>query len=409
MTTLRLVWKELRERPGQLATSFLAIGLGVTVIVAVKTVAHFSAKAVARQLDELGTNVLVLPKGVSVSDYYTADVHGEGMPEQYVGRIHNSSLEGVDNLSPKLTQPVELAGERVLLTGILPKNEFGSKAVWAEAGGIFARPKGCGTVTSPLAFLKPGEPDKTAVRRAVVEQLGPNEAWVGADIATEHKLRAGSKLTLEGSSFEVKRVLPETGTVDDSRVFAHLHTVQEMFGKPGLLNGIEIVGCCQEIAKGVLISGLNKLLPEARVVTIKQIASTQLKTNRLLEKFSLIFLIIIVIVGGAGIANYMQSNVQQRLREIGTLMALGMPPRGLMVVFLAKAVFLGVTGGLFGYVAGSILAVVLGPQVAQAPVAPLAAWLGWALLISTAIAVIASAIPALRAARVDPVDALREL
>jgi len=409
MTTLRLVWRELRERPGQLATSFIAISLGISVIVAIKTVAHFSEKAVARQLDELGANVLILPKGVSVGDYYTSDVHGEEMPEEYVGRILNSSLQGVDNLSPKLTQSMELGTGRILLTGILPKNEFGNKAAWAEAGGIFARPTGCGTVKSPLAFLQPGQPDKMAVRRAVVEELQPNEVLVGAEVAAAHNLKAGAKLTVKGKSFAVRQVLPETGTVDDSRVFAHLHTVQKLFAKPGKLNGIEILGCCQSIAAGTLIGGLNKLLPDARVVTIKQIASTQLKTNTLMEKFSVIFLAIIVIVGGAGIANYMQSNVQQRLREIGTLMALGMEPRSLLVVFLAKAVFLGVTGGLVGYVVGSLLAVVLGPQIAQAPVLPLPVWLGWAVLLSTGIAVVASALPAARAARLDPVIALREL
>jgi len=109
VTTLRLVWKELFERPSQLITSFIAIVLGIAVIVSIRTMTHFSGKAVARELDNLGANVLILPKASSVDNYYTADFEGEEMPEEYVDRITTSSLQGVDNLSPKLTMPVTLA------------------------------------------------------------------------------------------------------------------------------------------------------------------------------------------------------------------------------------------------------------------------------------------------------------
>ena len=62
MTTFRLVLKELRERKSQLVTSFVAIALGITVIVAVRTMSTFSEKAVAGELDNLGANVLISPR-----------------------------------------------------------------------------------------------------------------------------------------------------------------------------------------------------------------------------------------------------------------------------------------------------------------------------------------------------------
>jgi len=58
-----------------------------------------------------------------------------------------------------------------------------------------------------------------------------------------------------------------------------------MFGKERVVNAIEMIGCCKEISRG-LIDGLNKLLPDAKVVTIKQIAQTQLNTNTMMENFS---------------------------------------------------------------------------------------------------------------------------
>ena len=66
------------SRPG------LAILLGVTALVAIHTVTVHSEKAVARELDSLGANVLILPKGVTLQDYYAADLHGETLPEELV-------------------------------------------------------------------------------------------------------------------------------------------------------------------------------------------------------------------------------------------------------------------------------------------------------------------------------------
>ena len=110
--------------------------------------------------------------------------------------------------------------------------------------------------------------------------------------------------------------------MDDSRTFAHLHTVQELAGKGPVLNAIEIVGCCSAISQG-LVQKINRLLPEAKVVTITQIVDTQIKTNQMMGRLSMLFLVIIVVVGGASIANYMFANVFERRREIGTLMAMG--------------------------------------------------------------------------------------
>jgi len=59
-------------------------------------------KAVERELDTLGANVLILPKAVTLQDYYSADLHDEVIPEEYVLRLTMSDIEGVDNLSPKL-------------------------------------------------------------------------------------------------------------------------------------------------------------------------------------------------------------------------------------------------------------------------------------------------------------------
>ena len=405
MNLKKLVWRELFERKSQMITIFVGILLGITTVIAIKNITYYSEKAVAREMDSLGANVLVLPKSVTLQDYYSADMHSETIPEEYALRLTMSNLEGVDNLSPKLCVPVELEGRQFTLTGILPKSEFQAKAAWAGAG-IFSRPIGCGAIdvgTTP----KP-EDKKTLVRKRVIEDLETDEALVGADTASILGIEEGQSLNLMGKEFSVVAVLPETGTVDDSRIFAHLHTVQEMSNKDAVVSCIEIVGCCKEISAG-LVDNVNKLLPDAKVVTVTQVVATQEKVNSMMEKLSLIFVAIIVVVGGAGIANYMFANVYERRREIGTLMSLGAESKLILRIFLLKALLLGVAGGVGGFVVGTLLAVTVGPRLAGVPVLPMPVLALWAIGISVGITMLASYFPARNAARIDPVTSFQEV
>jgi putative ABC transport system permease protein len=400
-----LIGKEMGERPVPMLTCLLAILLGVTALVVIRTVTYFSEMAVARELDSLGANVLILPKGVSVQDYYAADLHGETLPEEYVQRITLSKLEGVDNLSPKLCVPATLGGRPVTLTGILPRSEFQAKAAWGGAG-IFARPIGCGA-QADLPNHKPEDP-KALARRRVIETLGDREALVGADVAGRHRLKEGDTVELLGAKFSVLAVLPPTGSVDDGRVFAHLHTVQELSGKGEVVNVIEVVGCCKQIAAG-LVDGLNRLLPEARVVTITQVVQTQQSVNRLMERLSLVFLAVLLAVGGAAMASALFANVSERRKEIGTLMALGATPGLILRLVVGKAVVLGLSGGVGGFVVGSAAAWWLGPQLANVAVRPLPSLAGLAVVISLAVTLMASLLPAWRAARLDPCVCFKEV
>ena len=103
MQLRKLVWREMFERKSQLATSFVAILLGIAVVVSIKNITFYSEKAVARELDALGANILVLPKSASVQDYYSADMQNDDIPEEYVTTLTLSDLQGLDNLSPKLS------------------------------------------------------------------------------------------------------------------------------------------------------------------------------------------------------------------------------------------------------------------------------------------------------------------
>jgi putative ABC transport system permease protein len=373
-------------------------------MVAIQSTTYYSEKAVAGELDALGANILLLAKDATVQDYYSADLQQSEIPESYVSVLANSGLQGLDNLSPKFSLPAEISGRRATLTGILPRNEFKSKAIWQGTLGIFSKPQNCGVVVNI-----PGITDttKTRVRKRVIEDLAPDAMLVGADIAAALSLKEGDSVTVLGKRFVTDAILPITGTVDDGRLFAHLHTVQKLAGKDSVLHSIEIVGCCAAISTG-LIKQINKLLPDAKVVTISQIVSTQIRANTVMKRSSLIMLVVILVVGGASIANYMFANVYERRREIGIFVALGADSKWIVKVFLLKALIIGFAGGVIGYILGSALAAVLGPKIAGVIVLPLPLYAVYSIVISTVIAFAASVLPATNATNVDPSLIMKE-
>lgn len=396
MNFISLVWKEIRERPTAMLTGLLSITLGVAALVAIRNVTFFSERAVAKELEALGANVLVLPKGVTLQDYYSADLHGQTMPEQLVQQLAFSNLEGVENLAPKLCVPARLGDRGIILTGILPQSEFRAKAAWQSAN-LFSKHKGC---KKAHCETDEGGASSLATKRTV-QELYKHEALLGSDIATAKGLKEGDKVSLLGETLVVSAVLPAMGTVDDGRVFAHLHTVQRLAKLGEVVNCIEIMGCCEDVAQG-LVTQLGDLLPGTKVITIAQVVQTQVSINRMMQGLSWLFLVILVAIAGAGIANSTIANVRERRREIGTLMAIGATPRFVSRLFLSKALLFGSLGGLMGFLLGTGVATTIGSQWAGVPVSPLPTLgviaIGGATLVSTA----ASWWPARAAASLDP-------
>lgn len=401
-----LVWRELSERPSAMLTSTLAILLGVTALVAIRHVTVFSEREVGQQLQSLGANVLVLPKDATLQDYYSADLTSQTLPESHVASILLANLPGVERLSPKLCVSTKIAERPVTLTGILPQSEFQAKAAWQSVSLFSNKHEGCTKAAcGPKTY--DAAPESLASERTI-DQLKGNEAVIGADVAEFSKLRPGKSVTILGESLQILAVLPRTGTVDDSRVFAHLHTVQRMTNAGEVVNAIEVMGCCEDAA-GSLVPRLAELLPDSKVVTISQVVSTQVGINRLMSQMSLFVVGVLVVVGGASVASTIASNVRERRREVGTMMALGATPGLVTRMFLLKASILGLVGGIGGCSLGLVSAMLLGSYWAGVTVAPLPDLLLMALAAALAITTLSAYFPARSAARLDPCRCFSEV
>tara|TARA_R110002072_G_scaffold303078_1_gene492933 strand:+ start:14094 stop:15323 length:1230 start_codon:yes stop_codon:yes gene_type:complete len=402
MNLRSLIWKELRQRPTPMMTSLIAVTLGVTALVAIQNITVFSEQAIAQKMENLGANVLVLPQSVSLQDYYAADMHGQTMPEANVTQLALARLPGVQNLAPKLCVSASVDSIPITLTGILPKSEFQTKSAW-QGLSLLSNPvgsdRGC-CETTGADVSNDTDPASLATTRTI-QELGKDEVIIGSDLASQLGTKPGDQLELFDETFQVLAVLPATGTIDDGRMFAHLHSVQRLSEAGPVVNVIEIMGCCEDAA-GSLISDLSSLLPETKVITIAQVVETQVAVNSLMSRMSWVFFSILLLVGGASIASVMYANVAERRREIGTLMALGATPGYVTRMFLGKATVLGACGGVGGFVVGTILAAILGPQLLGVAVQPMPILLAVGLVTASVVAIAASYLPARRASRLDP-------
>lgn len=396
-----LVIKELWHRKSQLISGLVAITLGIGVIVGIRSVSVVSEKAVAVNLDNLGANILVLPQAASIDNYYTADIDAPTFPESYVEKIVTSTLQGVDNLSPKLTRRVKVGNENIVLTGILPKSEIASKPIWQQGLGGSAAKVSC----SPSPVTANSDPK---LQRKAIDSLAGYDCYIGSVVAKRLNLSEKSSLKIMDKDFKVIKVLPETGTIDDDRIFANLHSVQELLRTGEQVSAIEIMGCCSAISSG-LLSQLRNILPDTRITTIGQIVSTQIETNKTMNKVSLVFLIIILFVGGISIGNYIWGNVNERRKEIGIMRMLGYQKTQIYYMLILKAMILGILGGIFGYILGTVAAVILGPYFAGINVNPIYLLLVWSMLLSLIISISGSLIPAYLAGKIEPFSNMQEV
>jgi putative ABC transport system permease protein len=128
----------------------------------------------------------------------------------------------------------------------------------------------------------------------------------------------------------------------------------------------------------------------------------------MMNKISLIFLIIILFVGSISIGNYIWANVNERRKEIGILRMIGYHKKHVYFILILKAIIMGIVGGITGYIVGTLAAIWLGPQFAGIEVSPLYMLLLVSIIISITISILGSVIPAYMAGKIEPFSNMQE-
>jgi len=378
VSILRLLLREIQHAKLNFLLGLVSVVLAVALVVAILTMCEASQRETERLMRDLGFNLLIVGKHTDMADFWSRDYAVEEMPEEYVHRLADSRIVTIRHLVGRLQQKVDWRGREVLLTGLLAE------------------------VPQPQMSKKP--PMGLSIPRGTV--------YVGFALAHGLGLKVGDTIELGGRQFVVGRCLEEKGSKDDIRVYGHLHDVQAVLGCPGRINEIEALGClCQEPRLSPIRQDVAAVLPDTQVTEIRSIAVARAETRRMVEKYASVLIPAVLLVSAIWVGLLALSNVRERRGEIGVLRAIGVGSRVIAVLFLGRAMLLGLVGAAFGFGLGTWLALHVGPQVFPLTAGKLAATpqlLLWALVGAPLLCAVAAYLPSLIAVLQDPAVILRE-
>ena len=234
-------------------------------------------------------------------------------------------------------------------------------------------------------------------------------------------LLVGKTIHIRGVPFKVVGVLKERGSAawlrPDDEVFIPVTTAQyRVFGGRKRLTDIyaatldpkQVDAAYPEIDR--IMRRQHKLLPgtpaDYQVMSAASLLSTFNETNKTLTWLLAGIAGVSLLVGGIGIMNIMLVSVTERTREIGVRKALGATKRNILFQFMVESLTLCVLGGLlgvgFGYLAAHVMSALANWNTQVAPGAVIIA-----LLFSAGVGLFFGILPAQRAAKLDPIEALR--
>lgn len=249
---------------------------------------------------------------------------------------------------------------------------------------------------------------------AGVFRIGAGDTVVGSQLADDLGLRVGDKLRLDGGQGRESVVnvagIFELGVreLDSRYVYLDMKQAQSLLDLPGAATVIDVtvddIFAAQPVA--MLIGRLTGLKSESWMETNAQLMNA-LRSQSLSTNMISVFVALSVALG---IASVLSVSVVQRTREIGILRAMGTTRGQMLRVFLIQGALFGLAGSLVGGVSGWGLVGVFnrfGPKLFYIPVDP---WLLVAAsVLATATGIVSAAVPARRAARLDPVEAIRHV
>jgi putative ABC transport system permease protein len=242
------------------------------------------------------------------------------------------------------------------------------------------------------------------------------------DMIFKKAVNLRDKLEVEGQDFKVVGKMAKVGNPeDDSQIYIPLDTLIDLYGgekEYGMIYAqVSDASQAEQIAEDI-----KKDLRRSRDVEEGQEDFSVQTTTQFLEAFSTILNIvqavliglaaISITVGGVGIMNTMYTSVLERTKEIGVMKAIGARKRDMTTIFLVEAGMLGLLGGIVGTAVGIFLSKIVefvafsaGYSILKIEFSP---WIIiGSILFSFAVGAISGVLPALRAAKLSPVEALR--
>jgi len=391
-----MVIRDIMRRKRRVLFAVIGVLIGTMTVVGIFTIARAGEARMYEQLEKYGPNLTVIPAisnvdmqlgdlslgTLTVGENYIAE---EKLPQ--IREIADGAIReklGIDDpgdiatIAPKLYINTEVKGVSVMVVGVDPQAESKIKTWWTIREGEY-------------------------LKRA-------DQALVGAVAAELLKLNRGDTIALNGADITVSGILEETGSNEDYQIFVPIATLQKAFDKEGLISSMDIRALCNACPVVIIADTINHNITGVRAIAVQQVASSEMEMMGRINRFMLALAGITLAVGLFGVGNTMMRSVNERTKDIGIMRAVGASRNQIMKVFIYEAIIIGIVGGIFGYLAGTLLAYGLGPVIFQvSTISPIPQYFPLALGLAISVAVIATVYPAFRATRIKVADSFRSL
>jgi putative ABC transport system permease protein len=381
----RLSTVGLRTRKLRAGLSALGIAIGVAAIVAVLGLSSSSQAGLLSELSALGTNLLTVTNGKTLSGQPAELPDAAPGMIGRIGPVTEVQYTGALNGAAAYRSPLIPSIQTNALSVDASSLDLPETAGTSVARGVYLN---AATANEPVAVL-----GAAAAQRLGVDRIFPGERiWVG------------------GLWFYVAGILrpavlaPEI----DSSVLIGFPAAERYLGFDGHPSEIYLRAQTSQIdaVDSVLAPTANPEAPDQVNVSQPSLALVaQAEAKAALNSLLLGLGAISLLVGAVGVANIMLIGVLERRSEIGLRRALGATKGHIRMQFLSEAIVLAVLGGAAGVAAGALSTALYASVKGWSVVVPALAW-GGGFGIAVLIGATAGLLPALRAARLSPTEAL---
>lgn len=403
LVDLKIAINNLKATRTRTALTITGIVIGVASVTVVLALAEGAKNMVRDQINRLGEEVITVRPGKT-----TRDSMGNILNYNFLAALSSSTLTERDLLTTAQTEGVKAAAPLMMVTG-----SIGNGQKMAQGGAIIATNGDCAKVLGMTMRVGDFLPDSDN-RKSVI---------LGRDLAVEltgADTSIGQRIYLRGQEFVVAGIISRydasasvTNLFDFNRAaFINLDAGKGFNQGIAQIQQINARVATADATKAVANNLQQKLLVnhgnEEDFTVLRPEETLQLTDSifRLLTGFATAVASISILVGGIGIMNIMLVSVTERTREIGIRKAVGATNQQILSQFLIEALVMTTVGGLLGIAVGYALAFVAGTFLGFMPGISVLILLV-ALTIAIGVGILFGAWPAIKAARKDPIEALR--
>jgi len=389
-----IVLKDIFRRRTKLLVGVLGVVIAASAIVAVITTFTAATDSLYDESSKFGANIIIRPQTNSIPLIEGSTTVGSiSTGENYIDESKLPNIYTIENsanlavVSPRLYGIANIgisSPSPVILMGVDPKKEPKIKAWWKLDG----------------RWISAEDGERT-------------EVMLGSDIAKPLGLVVGSTITLTNGNNsvdgDVVAVIETTGGSEDGYIITSLKTAQYLFDNEGKISSIEVRALCNDCPVEEMSRQIEAALLNVEARAMSQIVLSEMALIKRTQSSAMAVSIITLLVSALTVASTMLASVNEKLKEIGIMRAVGASDIQIVSMLLFEGAIIGAIGGSVGFVLGTLVSFVAAPLLLSVTPSPIWILLPAAAGVSIAVGMVASVIPAKRAVSIDPAEVLRSV